>query len=122
MLKSGGKYYISVGLAILLIAGCAEKPATIKGSVKDEDGKPLAGAAVFSVPQRYSTLTDTLGNFSIEGVESGQYSLMAKMGEDATKAVILEMRHINDALEKVRPKKAADLVKYKTFKDDHAYM
>ncbi len=46
----------------------------------------------------------------------------AEIGEDAIKAVSLKARHIDDALEKVRPKRAADLTKYKTFKDDHAYM
>jgi hypothetical protein len=74
----------SILLLNILLVGCAKKPAAIKGTVTDEDGNPLAGAAVFSVPQRYSTLTDTLGQFSIDGVESGQYSLLAKLGDDST--------------------------------------
>jgi hypothetical protein len=67
-----------------LFLGCAEKPAVIKGTVTDEEGNSLAGAAVFSVPQRYSVLSDTLGNFTIEGIEAGQYSLLAKLGSDST--------------------------------------
>jgi len=75
---------LSILSLIIALAGCAKKPAIIKGAVTDEDGKPLGGAAIFSVPQRYSTLTDTLGQFTIDGVESGQYSLLAKLGEDST--------------------------------------
>jgi len=75
---------LSILSLILVFAGCAKKPAIIKGTVTDENGKPLGGAAIFSVPQRYSTLTDTLGQFTIDGVESGQYSILAKLGEDST--------------------------------------
>jgi len=73
----------SILLLIIAFIGCAKKPAIIKGTVTDEDNKPLGGAAVFSVPQRYSTLTDTLGQFIIDGIESGQYSLLARLGEDS---------------------------------------
>ena len=75
---------LSILLLNILLVGCAKKPATIKGTITDEDGNPLAGAAVFSVPQRYSTLSDTLGQFAIDGVESGQYPLLAKLGDDST--------------------------------------
>ena len=77
--------WISVFLIIIILAGgCAKKPAIIKGTITDEEGVPLGGAAIFSVPQRYSALTDTLGNFFIEGVEPGQYSILAKLGDDST--------------------------------------
>jgi len=77
------KYLVYALAVAAIIAGCAEKPAVIKGTVTDEEGQPLGGAAVFSIPQRYSTLTDTLGNFTLDGVEAGQYSLMAKLGNDS---------------------------------------
>ena len=71
-------------ITFIVIGGCAKKPAVIKGTIVDENNAPLGGAAVFSVPQKYSTLTDTLGNFTIDGVEPGQYSLLAKLGDDST--------------------------------------
>lgn len=71
-------------IMVLFGAGCAKKPANIKGNVVDDTGKPLAGAAVLSVPQRYSTLTDTLGNFVMERIEPGQYSLLVRFGNDST--------------------------------------
>lgn len=84
MLKVLGKYSILAATVFILFLSCAKKPAVIKGKVTDEEGKPLAGAALFSVPQRYSTLTDTLGEFTISGVEAGQYALLAKLGDDST--------------------------------------
>ncbi|NLI15584.1 MAG: carboxypeptidase regulatory-like domain-containing protein [candidate division Zixibacteria bacterium] len=81
--------YLAGSLSVIvvigaLLAGCAKKPANIKGTVVDNDGKPLGGAAVLSVPQRYSVLTDTLGNFIMERIEPGQYSLLVRFGNDST--------------------------------------
>ncbi|MCP4583146.1 MAG: carboxypeptidase regulatory-like domain-containing protein [candidate division Zixibacteria bacterium] len=84
MLKNCLIWFLGLLLILSIIASCAKKPAVIKGTVTDEKGEPLGGAAIFSVPQRYSTLTDTLGQFSIEGVESGQYAVLAKLGEDSS--------------------------------------
>ncbi|MCD6162999.1 MAG: carboxypeptidase regulatory-like domain-containing protein [candidate division Zixibacteria bacterium] len=84
MVKIRGACFSLFLIIILLAAGCARKPAVIKGTVTDEEGSPLAGAAVFSIPQKYSVLTDTLGNFIIDGIEPGQYSLLAKLGDDST--------------------------------------
>lgn len=80
------RYLVIITIALSIISGCAQKPAVIKGKVTDEEGKALAGAALFSVPQRYSCLTDTAGEFMISGVEAGQYSLLAKLGNDSTLA------------------------------------
>lgn len=80
----------TTGLLLIIVivaamfAGCAKKPANIKGTVVDDKGSPLGGAAVLSVPQRYSTLTDTLGNFTMERIEPGQYSLLVRFGNDST--------------------------------------
>lgn len=84
MTKSNWKIYLLVITGIVLILACAQKPSSVEGKITDESGNFLAGAAVFSVPQRYSTLSDTLGNYKIEGIESGQYSLLAKLGDDST--------------------------------------
>jgi hypothetical protein len=83
-MKSCRTWISILTLIMLFLLNCAEKPAVIKGTVTDEKGELQKGAAVFSIPQKYSTLTDTLGNFIIEGVEPGQYSLLTKLGEDST--------------------------------------
>lgn len=75
---------VLAALVLVAIAGCAKKPAVVKGTVTDEEGTPLAGAAVFTVPQRYSTLTDVKGSFIMEGIEPGQYSLLVKFDDDST--------------------------------------
>jgi hypothetical protein len=69
---------------VLLLSGCAKKPATIKGRVTDSDGVALAAAAVFTIPQQHSTLTDSAGFFVFEEVPPGEYSLMAKYDTDST--------------------------------------
>jgi len=84
MLKKRWIRLLGLLLIASILSGCAKKPAEIKGTVTNEKGEPLGGAAIFSVPQRYSTLSDTLGQFSIEGVESGQYAILAKFGEDSS--------------------------------------
>lgn len=72
------------GVAIVSLSfSCAKKPAVIKGVVQDDKGEPLGGAAVYSIPQRYQALTDTLGQFRIESVEPGQYALLVKFGLDS---------------------------------------
>ncbi len=80
---------ILFALSILLaLAGCAKKPATIKGRVTDADGKALAGAAIFTVPQQQSTLTDSSGFFVFEEVPPGEYSILGKYEADSTVKLI----------------------------------
>lgn len=82
--RYSGNLFCILAIMAVMFAGCAKKPANIKGTVVDDKGKPLAGAAVLSVPQRYSTLSDTLGNFVMERIEPGQYSLLVRFGNDST--------------------------------------
>ncbi len=85
------KIIISI-MVILFLAGCAKKPATIKGRVTDADGSALAGAAVFTVPQQRSTLTDSAGFFVFEEVPPGEYSLLGRFGPDSTVKLIGQIR------------------------------
>ncbi len=71
--------------------GCAKKPATIRGLVTNAEGEPLAGAAVFTIPQQVSTLTDTSGIFVMEDIPPGEYSIMAKFDSDSTIKLIGEV-------------------------------
>ncbi len=83
--------FIIVAISVLIWSGCAKKPATIKGQVTNAEGQPLAGAAVFTIPQQTSTLTDTLGYFIFEDVPPGEYSLMAKFDSDSTVKIVGEV-------------------------------
>lgn len=48
---------------------------TVTGTVTNELGEPIQGAEVALTPGDFSTTTDELGNFQIEGVSDGAYSL-----------------------------------------------
>ena len=82
---------VSIAILALFWAGCAKKPATIKGKVTNAEGKPLAGAAVFTIPQQMSALSDTSGDFIFDDVPPGEYSLMAKFDSDSTVKIIGEI-------------------------------
>jgi hypothetical protein len=75
---------ISAVILLAMLGGCAKKPAIIKGRITDADGKPLAAAAVFTIPQEQTTLSDTAGYFVFDEVKPGEYSLMAKFESDST--------------------------------------
>jgi hypothetical protein len=77
--------------SILLWGGCAKKPATIRGKVTNAEGEPLAGAALFTIPQQLSVLSDTLGFFIFEDIPPGEYSIMAKFDSDSTMKIIGEI-------------------------------
>lgn len=81
-------FLLTVSILAIVWAGCAKKPAIIKGKVTNAEGKPLAGAAIFTIPQQMSVLSDTLGNFLFEDVPPGEYSLMAKFDTDSTIKII----------------------------------
>jgi len=77
---------------LLLLGGCSKKPATIKGRVTDADGKALAGAAVFTIPQQQGVLTDSTGFYIIEEVPPGEYSILGKFGADSTVKLIGQVK------------------------------
>ncbi|MEE9553935.1 MAG: carboxypeptidase-like regulatory domain-containing protein [candidate division Zixibacteria bacterium] len=85
--------YVNIVLLVsaLFWAGCAKKPATIKGKVTNAEGQPLAGAAIFTIPQQMSVLSDTSGNFIFDDVVPGEYSLLAKFDSDSTVKIIGEI-------------------------------
>ncbi len=85
------KILISLGL-ILAMIGCAKKPATSKGRVTDSDGRALAGAAIFTIPQQQSTLTDSAGFYVFEEVPPGEYSILGKYEADSTLRLIGPVR------------------------------
>ncbi|MGQ9631171.1 MAG: carboxypeptidase-like regulatory domain-containing protein [bacterium] len=55
-----------------------EKTGTIEGTVSDQDGNPIEGATVTTVPSTEEATTDASGSFSIEDVEPGDYVVKAE--------------------------------------------
>jgi hypothetical protein len=86
------KYHVIILLIIAGVwIGCAKKPAVIRGQITNAEGEPLAGAAVMTVPQQVSTLTDTTGHYMLVDVPPGEYSIMAKFESDSTIKLIGEV-------------------------------
>jgi outer membrane receptor protein involved in Fe transport len=57
----------------------AQAAATVKGTVTDTTGAPVAGAGVLlSGPTSYSTTTDSSGTFTIDNVTPGIYSISVR--------------------------------------------
>lgn len=61
--------YAWLGLAVVWAQG------TIRGSVIDNEGEPVAGAQVFLFPLQKGTLTNVEGLFSLTGLPYGKYRL-----------------------------------------------
>ena len=50
--------------------------ANLSGTVTDNEGSPLAGANVYLVGTDQGSATDSDGNYSIAGVNTGTYTLV----------------------------------------------
>jgi len=77
---------------LLLLAGCNEDTiqpqafGTIEGQVVNRDDlTPLEGVAISTTPTTNSTLTDIFGNFKLENVTVGTYSVKAEKDDFLTK-------------------------------------
>ncbi|MHB9028345.1 MAG: twin-arginine translocase subunit TatC, partial [Candidatus Latescibacterota bacterium] len=78
-LAKGGKSFLgntnSVNIAI---APLGRHPGKVTGVITDlKTKKPIPGAAVILAPGNYSTRTDSIGRYSIEGVPEGSYTVTA---------------------------------------------
>ncbi len=68
-------------LLMIILAGpgqelMAQRPGSIAGKVKDaSNGDFLPGAAIYLDGAKYSTISDMEGDFSLYGVEAGDYTL-----------------------------------------------
>lgn len=84
--------YLSFFIAMLLLAACNEDTiqpqafGTINGQVVNkEDLSPLGGVAISTTPTTNSTLTDAFGNFRLEDIPVGTYSVKAELNDFLTK-------------------------------------
>jgi len=88
------RYIFLIGLAFLLLenATAQECTSSISGSVIDlHDKSPLSGATIIVAGLEVAVLTDLDGNFSIEDVCDGNYSLQVSHPECSTKGFNIEL-------------------------------
>ena len=76
---------IVFAFAILLLSACQETTinpvavGTLRGSVTDTFGEAVANARVETSPASSVVLTDSAGQFVIEGINAGEYTVTAKL-------------------------------------------
>jgi tetratricopeptide (TPR) repeat protein len=72
-------FFLPVALILVLTAGAAALDITVKGTCKDEAGKPIAGATVelanLDNGRKITTKTDTHGEYSSLAAGSGKYKV-----------------------------------------------
>ena len=86
-------------LCSLVFTTMAFAQQTVKGSVKDSKGKPVAGAAVIVVGTSRTTTTNSDGEYSIEAVAEetlqfsaqGYQNVQRKVGLETTIDVVLAL-------------------------------
>jgi TolB protein len=84
-MKNHLPYYISVFfLSLLFLISCKEEPyepitfGSIQGTVlKDWNEEPVVGAKISTSPTLTSVSTDSIGQFSFEDIETGEYTFTA---------------------------------------------
>lgn len=64
-----------LGMGILYSFSYAQTQHELKGTVVDENNKPLIGATVFLHPVKISTITDGNGDFVIDNLSKGKYEV-----------------------------------------------
>ena len=62
--------------SLLVLASTAFAQSTVRGSVKDENGDPLAGVSVLVKGTRVGTVSDIDGTFILGGVPAGSSTLV----------------------------------------------
>ncbi len=62
-------------IALLFFSFGLNAQNTIQGNVKNATGENLIGASVFIKSSDYATITDDFGNFTLESVKTGDYTL-----------------------------------------------
>ena len=71
-------------LSLCLLLACQEDTidvinfAQIEGQITTEDGSPLAGAQLSTIPATSISLTDSSGGFQLESLPAGEYTLVAE--------------------------------------------
>ena len=89
---------ISIGLSVVIFS-CNEKTVdadsygSISGTVKTSEGDlPLEGVSIATNPGTTAVSTDSLGNFSLEDIISGDYSVSAKKEDYTSESVNVKVQ------------------------------
>jgi len=64
-----------IGMSILSNFSNAQTHYKVSGTVVDENKEPLTGATVFLLPIKSGTITDARGDFRIDGLAKGDYTI-----------------------------------------------
>jgi hypothetical protein len=91
----------SIGGVLLLTSAMAafgQQPGTVQGNARDAAGQPLPHAMVRLItdlsrtsgktPRRYMAISDSFGNYNLDGVEPGSYVAMLFVDGKATKVLL----------------------------------
>ena len=79
-MKKSYSFYMTVVFLVILAVGCLQVSGTLKGKVVDDGGSPVQGAIVTVSPYNYAAVTDSDGNYKIEYLPLGTYSITATSG------------------------------------------
>lgn len=81
-------FLVTIALFLLLPAAFAQYTATVKGTVKDEQGNPISGASVDlqnnDNGQKYSLKTDKKGQYFSLGITPGKYKVVLMVNGQPT--------------------------------------
>lgn len=90
------KYLLSVALFFLLFSVQGQKAnGSIRGTVKDESGEPLAFANVFLKGSKTGVLTDSSGKFILENVTIGSHTIIASFVGYVTEQQNIEVNQVS---------------------------
>jgi iron complex outermembrane recepter protein len=68
-------FMLLISMVVIHILSYGQNQYTLTGLVADEYQKPMAGAAVFLLPDKNGVTTDSLGRFVISGLKGGLYTI-----------------------------------------------
>ena len=89
--------HLIFAFAIVLLSACQETTinpvavGTLRGSVSSTFGEAVANARVETSPASSVVLTDSLGQFVIEGITAGQYTVTAKLASFRSETVTVSV-------------------------------
>lgn len=85
---------------LMLFSGMSAQAQTLKGVVKDQNGKPINGVSVFAKGAKKGTQTDAQGRFSIQVKSAGSTDLIfSEVGYKSTIVTANDTREITVVME-----------------------
>lgn len=78
--RSIGRVFMILGFQCLILYAFAQSTGTIRGTVKDANGQPLAGASVLVQGSKGGTTTDNSGNYTLNSPTGRQTLIISFVG------------------------------------------